>query len=111
MMMKYRHLTVRETAEQVEISTGSLQSILCNHRKICFQAFVGGTEKLKLAIGQDQLDINGEPDNFLLFQKMKMPLKESRFQGRDEIRQKVTAVLNIISREMSWNEGARGLFD
>ncbi|GFW29032.1 hypothetical protein TNCV_2355901 [Trichonephila clavipes] len=47
-LMRDRRLTVRNTAEQVEISTDSPYAILCDHQsgcEICSQPSVGGTER------------------------------------------------------------------
>ncbi|GFS78434.1 hypothetical protein TNCV_3146971 [Trichonephila clavipes] len=50
--MKDRYLTVRETAEQVEINADSSHAILCGHvqsgSEVCSQASVRGTEKLPI---------------------------------------------------------------
>ncbi|GFV24598.1 hypothetical protein TNCV_1914583 [Trichonephila clavipes] len=58
-MVKELNLTIQETAEQVEISAGSLHAILCDNMqsgcKICSQASVNGTEKLHLAVTDDLL--------------------------------------------------------
>ncbi|GFV35190.1 hypothetical protein TNCV_619871 [Trichonephila clavipes] len=60
LIRKDRRFTVRETAEQVEISTGSPRAILSDHEQngceICPQASVGGTEKFHLAVSHDLLD-------------------------------------------------------
>ncbi|GFW05871.1 hypothetical protein TNCV_603431 [Trichonephila clavipes] len=60
LIMKDRHLTIRETAKQVEISSCSSRTIVCDHAQcgceICSRAFVCETEKL-LSIAQDLLDI------------------------------------------------------
>ncbi|GFU03988.1 hypothetical protein TNCV_4167631 [Trichonephila clavipes] len=100
-ILKDRHLTVRVTAEQIEISIGSVHAILCDHAQsdleIDSQASVGGTEKLHLVVVQNLLDaINAEP-GFLLFPKMKMSLKRSRFQSRYEIMQNET--VNAIPKK------------
>ncbi|GFU92401.1 hypothetical protein TNCV_824271 [Trichonephila clavipes] len=46
--VKDRHLAVQENAEQIEINTGSVNAILCDHARssceICSQNSVGGAE-------------------------------------------------------------------
>ncbi|GFU30117.1 hypothetical protein TNCV_1925281 [Trichonephila clavipes] len=67
--MKDRRLTIRETDEQVEISTGSAHAILCEHAQsgceIGFQASVVGIEKLRLPVVHDLLDATNVETGFL----------------------------------------------
>ncbi|GFX76283.1 hypothetical protein TNCV_592461 [Trichonephila clavipes] len=59
LIMNYRSLTLGETGEQVEISTGFPRAILCDHAQsgceICSQASVGETEKFRPAGSQNLL--------------------------------------------------------
>ncbi|GFV40732.1 hypothetical protein TNCV_5055121 [Trichonephila clavipes] len=66
LILKDRCLTIRETAEQTEISTGSPIAILYDpvqsSCEICSQVSVVGTEKLHLVVAQDRMGvINAQP--------------------------------------------------
>ncbi|GFW23856.1 hypothetical protein TNCV_945411 [Trichonephila clavipes] len=107
LVMKDRRLTVRETVEQAEISTGSPRAILCDHAqsggKICYQASVCGIEKLHLLklhkIYWILLTLNLVSCDFWLFPNNENATEKIHFQRRDEIRQKATAKLNTIPKE------------
>ncbi|GFU70894.1 hypothetical protein TNCV_2206111 [Trichonephila clavipes] len=66
MVMKDRCLTIRKTAEEVQVSSVFPHVILCDHSQndceICPRVSVGGTDILRLAVAQYLLDtINVEP--------------------------------------------------
>ncbi|GFU65533.1 hypothetical protein TNCV_634561 [Trichonephila clavipes] len=68
LIMKDRYLTVPETTEQIEITSGSPYAVLCYHVQsdceICSQASVGGTERILLVVTQDLQDtINAKSDS------------------------------------------------
>ncbi|GFY11829.1 hypothetical protein TNCV_1530211 [Trichonephila clavipes] len=69
LIMKDCLLTVRETAEQVEVNTGPPHVILCDHAhkdcETCPQASVDETEKLRLAVSQDLLNTTYAEPGFL----------------------------------------------
>ncbi|GFW20576.1 uncharacterized protein TNCV_1048001 [Trichonephila clavipes] len=82
--MKDRCLTVRGTAEKVEISTSSTHAVLCDHAQsgceICSQSSVGGTENTPFCSCTWPTEF--APCDFWLFPKIKMASKGSLFQIR-----------------------------
>ncbi|GFX45613.1 hypothetical protein TNCV_176061 [Trichonephila clavipes] len=59
LIIKDRRLTFRETAEQFEISKGSLHTILCDHMQIACEMYSQilsvGQKELRLAVAQNLL--------------------------------------------------------
>ncbi|GFX69309.1 hypothetical protein TNCV_3564851 [Trichonephila clavipes] len=85
--MKDRYLTVRETAEQAEISTGSAHAILCDLIRRATSKFVLTFlsiehKEFRLAVALGLLDTMSAESVSLRFQaipEIKMSLKGSRF--------------------------------
>ncbi|GFU41833.1 hypothetical protein TNCV_3873041 [Trichonephila clavipes] len=89
MIMKDRHLTVRENADKIVNSIDSVHAILWNRApgvcQICSQASVGGTE-LRLAVVQVLQDTTNAELDFLRLiadPKMKMLLKGPHVLSRE----------------------------
>jgi len=117
LVMQDRRVTVRKLAEEVGISTGTVHSILTDDlamrrvsAKFVPKLLTMKQKKLRLEASQDTVDYIPvfrhapySPDmavcGFWLFPHLKMQLKGTRFESRDDFIRKTTAKLYSIRKE------------
>jgi hypothetical protein len=117
-IMESRRLTVREVADMVEISRGSANTILTEelwdarnwqlhhdnapaHSSHLMQGFLAkhGIPQVR----QVPCSPDMAPCDFWLFLRLKTPLKDSRFDSREDIIQNATAQLHTIPKQAFQN--------
>ncbi|PNF18762.1 hypothetical protein B7P43_G03333 [Cryptotermes secundus] len=85
LVMEDHRMTVRELAKEIGIRLGSVHSIL--------------SEDLGMRRVQAPYSPDMAPCDFWLFPKLKMPLKRTRFESREDITRNATARLITIPKD------------
>ncbi|XP_071649994.1 protein GVQW3-like [Temnothorax longispinosus] len=102
-VVKNRKLTIRELAEDLNIAYGSVQDILVNDLGFRRVAAKLVPKDLNFLQKRDRVDIakpSNSPDlapcDFFLFNRIKKPLRGTRFSSREEIMEKSKTALMAI---------------
>jgi hypothetical protein len=118
LIMQDRRLTVREVADEVGISRGSANTILTEelwdarnwqlhhdnapaHSSHLIQGFLA--KRAIPQVRQVPYSPDMAPCGFWLFPRLKTPLKDSRFDSREDIIQNATAQLHTIPKQAFQN--------